>query len=686
MLLLLLACAEPDDTDKPVGGDTAADTDTDTDTVVVPVDEDNDGWYSDVDCNDNAYQVYPEAPELCDGVDNDCDELVDEEFDADADGALSAADCAEGTDCDDADAAIGPDATETPYDDIDQDCSGADLTDVDGDGYEGGGGFDCDDNDASVHPNVEDVPKDGVDSDCDGLESYDGDGDGYDDADFDGDDCDDVDPSVHPGARDWWNDGLDTDCDDHDNALASLGDAPVTIEGDDAAQDLVGQDLALCDLDGDTLLDLVITAPFGESYAGQIGVFYGDGAATWGAGMRIGDADTLIQGSDFLGFEIGCADLDGDGFDDLVTGRGEIDYRGVYDTDFELVIWYGDGAKMAASVDDVRDADASLAMILGVPADTSTVYGRSFTVADLDDDGASEIVVVNSASSSLSEADGAFYVLGGGRYAGDLQLADEAAARVTGEGIAMAVALPDLDGDGVSELLFGENGYTGATTDTGDTGAADTGDTGPVYLGRASVVESDALADGAVGDLAYGFWVGSGAIELGFAGAVGDFDGDGLSDLALSALGDDTVAEDAGSVFVFAPVEGAVPAAGASDDATATLQGATEQGYFGYTLQTAGDVDGDGADDLLVGELYGEATYGRVWLVSGAATIGGAASTEAASLYAWVGEVAASYTGNALEAGDLDGDGAPDFVVAAYGYASDGSNANGKVYVLLSGG
>ena len=112
------------------------DTDTDTDTLpvddsggtVVRVDEDRDGYDDTVDCDDNAYQVYPGAPELlCDGEDNDCDALVDEDFDVDADGAFAIGGCESGTDCDDADATIAPGAAEVPYDGVDQDCDGMDA-------------------------------------------------------------------------------------------------------------------------------------------------------------------------------------------------------------------------------------------------------------------------------------------------------------------------------------------------------------------------------------------------------------------------------------------------------------------------------------------------------------------------------------------------------------------------------
>ena len=663
MLLFLLACTTPENTDS--AEDTAEDTAEDS---AIDSGDSDSGDSGDSDSGDSG--------------DSDTGETA---TDADSDGSTA------DVDCDDDDASVHPGATETPYDGVDQDCDGSDLTDVDGDGY-ANGAADCDDGNPDIHAGADDLPKDGVDSDCDGADNIDGDSDGYDDASLGGDDCDDVDPAVFPGAPDSWNDGIDSNCDGSDNTVAALADAPASILGADSAQDLVGQDVALCDIDGDTLLDLVVSAPFSDSYSGQIGIFYGDGATTWGPDMRLSDADTLITSNAlFLGFEVGCTDLDGDGNDDLVTGRGEIDYLDYYVADFELVIWYGDGAKFAATADE-STADARFEMTLGVTPDIPSVYGRSFTADDLDGDGAAEIVVINDADADLAEADDTFYVLGGGRYSGTYQLADEAIARIRGEGLSAATRLPDLDGDGVSELFLGENGYTGPDTSS-DTSPDTSSDTSsdPVYLGRASLLEGDVQTEGDVGELAYGFWTGSGAVELGFAGAAGDFDGDGLQDVAISTIADDAGAEDggaedAGAIYLFAPAEGVVPAAGSSDDATTVVRGTSVTGYLGYTLQNVGDIDGDGADDLLTAEIYGDSTYGRIWLLSGATSVDGAATPDAAALYAWTGEQANALTGNALAAGDLDADGVTDFVVSAYAYMSDGVTSNGKVYLLLSGG
>lgn len=76
------------------------------------------------------------------------------------------------TDCRDTIGTVNPGAEEIPYDGIDNDCSGADLVDVDGDGSPStaavGGTPDCDDTDPAIGPAADEIPEDGVDNDCDG--------------------------------------------------------------------------------------------------------------------------------------------------------------------------------------------------------------------------------------------------------------------------------------------------------------------------------------------------------------------------------------------------------------------------------------------------------------------------------------------------------------------------------------
>ncbi len=191
------------------------------------------------DCDDTNASIYPGAPEHCDGVDEDCDGVVDNsavdatiwyaDVDGDGygDGAVSEAACSAAADevvgsgdCDDSDNTIYPGAADAWYDGVDSNCDGADDYDADGDGVDaddhaqadGTFGTDCDDSDATISPLATEMWYDGVDENCDGADDYDADGDGFDAASYGGTDCDDANPSVYVGAPDDPTDGLVDDC------------------------------------------------------------------------------------------------------------------------------------------------------------------------------------------------------------------------------------------------------------------------------------------------------------------------------------------------------------------------------------------------------------------------------------------------------------------------------------------
>ncbi len=201
------------------------------------------------DCDDDEPAVSPSARELCfNELDDDCDGSIDHRdedgdglndcdlacpdtgMDPDQDGdGVRREECG-GEDCDDEDPDTHPNAPEIPYDGIDNDCDGGDLTDVDEDGFdaEQAGGPDCDDEDPSVHPEAEEIAYNGVDDDCADGDRTDVDGDGFDAEQAGGDDCDDADAAVSPGAEEICDDGIDNDCDD----VADEEDADCGATGD----------------------------------------------------------------------------------------------------------------------------------------------------------------------------------------------------------------------------------------------------------------------------------------------------------------------------------------------------------------------------------------------------------------------------------------------------------------------
>jgi MYXO-CTERM domain-containing protein len=202
----------------------------------------------------------------------------------------------------------------------------------------------------------------------------------------------------------------------------------------------------------------------------------------------------------------------------------------------------------------------------------------------------------------------------------------------------------DVDGDGYDDVIVGAYGV-GL-----DTGRA------YLYRGGASGLATTAAAtlEGeAAGD------------EFGYAVAgAGDVDGDGYADVVVGAQMHGGV----GRAYVFRG-----GATGLSTTAATTLDGTGADGGFGYAVAGAGDVDGDGYDDVLVADKR----HGVVYLHAGSAS--GVATTASATLAA--PDVDSEFGQDVAGAGDVDGDGHDDVIVGAPYYSS----YTGRAYVYAGG-
>jgi len=184
-------------------------------------DIDNDGFPSDVDCDDNDSSINPTALEICgDGIDQNCDgfdveQTFYEDLDNDGFGSSEILACnipsgysLVGGDCDDNNPNIHPGHLEIHYNGVNDDCDSLSLDDdLDQDGFLLID--DCDDLNPEINPNQPELIYNGIDDDCDSL-SLD------DDLDQDGflllDDCDDTNSEINPSQDEIPYNGVDEDC------------------------------------------------------------------------------------------------------------------------------------------------------------------------------------------------------------------------------------------------------------------------------------------------------------------------------------------------------------------------------------------------------------------------------------------------------------------------------------------
>ena len=240
-------------------------------------------------------------------------------------------------------------------------------------------------------------------------------------------------------------------------------------------------------------------------------------------------------------------------------------------------------------------------------------------------------------------------------------LADAFFMGTSGQPAGSDVALvPDMNGDGYDELAIGASSPNRVYVILG----------GPDGWGLNGQLSTAPNVITYTGDNAGDF------AGIGVAG-VGDVNGDGFGDLLVGAPGNDLVNNNAGAIYV---VFGSANLASTNLGAFPIMIGEAANDEAGRYVSAAGDVNGDGLQDMLVGVPAANSNTGAVYLILGQVNLGNASL---GSKIKYSGQASSDRAGGSLDAaGDVNGDGYADFIVGASGNDTGASNG-GAAYLVL---
>ena len=373
------------------------------------------------------------------------------------------------------------------------------------------------------------------------------------------------------------------------------------------------------DINGDGFGDFLISSTHHTLQNNRVYVYYGsaDGVTPTASQILIGEALGLFgEAMD------GAGDVNGDGYDDVVIGAGSLGQLrgGVY-------VYYGSSTGLSAEYSFIEG-----------PQDDSRFGSAVSGAGDLDGDGFDDILV---GAQFINRATGAAFLYYGSAdgILSHTQVRLDGPAEVSWYGTAVAGDM-DLNADGYPDIAVGTLGSAEGTY---------------VYLGSAAGVPSTALQipDPLSRSASFGRAVDGS----------GDLNGDGYDDLVISDY-------TRNAVYVF---EGGPN--GPSTTPSGTVQCADALARFGEHFGHAGDVNGDGYDDLVIGALYYLEGYGLFELYEGSSVgiTGIPANSE-------VGLVQGDFLGSDVAgAGDVNGDGLMDLIVGAQG----ANDYNGRTYLYV---
>jgi hypothetical protein len=442
------------------------------------------------------------------------------------------------------------------------------------------------------------------------------------------------------------------------------------------------------DVNGDGYADVIIGAwryDVGETDEGAAFIFHGSAAGIVDATPAA--AHTRLE-SDQAGAELGeyvagAGDVNADGYDDVIVGAWRYDAG---ETD-EGAAFVFQGS--ATGITNGNPATAQTRLLGDQPGAELGVNVSG--AGDVNGDGYDDVIVGAWHYDAGEPDEGAAFVFHGS--AAGIADATPATARTrlmsNQAGAQMGISVDgagDINGDGYSDVIVGAHTFDAGETDEG---------AAFVFLGSASgiVDATPATAHARLESNQTEAWLGVNV------GGAGDVNGDGYADVIVGARGYDAGESGEGAAFVF---HGSAAGIANGNPATARTRiiGDQADAWVGYSVDGAGDVNGDGYADVIIGAgrydtdasfpgwvrhfLGNESDEGAAFLFLGSAA--GIADASPASAYArFESNTVRDYMGSAVSgAGDVNGDGFGDVIVGAYHYDCGEKNEGGAFVFLGS--
>ena len=460
--------------------------------------------------------------------------------------------------------------------------------------------------------------------------------------------------------------------------------ADVTLSGEAVVNYFGASVSSAGDINGDGFSDIIIGAYGNNSNSGKSYVYFGGSIMD-----TVADVTMTGEGiNNNFGYSVGLAgDLNQDGYSDLLIGA----------------YGYGSNTGRAYYFTNTMSGEDLIDLTITGESANSNLGTSISSAGDVNGDGYSDFII---GASGYSSSKGRVYIFYGG-----ISIDNIADVIFTGQTVGSKFGISvsgagDVNGDGYSDVVIGASGfntntgkayiyYGGSSMDTIPdvtiNGSA-LNDNFGISVSGAGDINGDGYSDVLIG--ADGAFMNYGEIKLFYGStsmdnipdysnggstnsklghsvsAAGDLNGDGYSDFIAGAYGYNS---STGIAYIF--YGGAV----FPGNVNLTLSGENTNNNFGYSVSSAGDVNGDGYSDIIIGAYQYNVSQGKAYIYYGGIIMDNSADV---ILYS---EFSNNYFGYSVSnAGDVNNDGYSDVIVGAPLYNGNGiSNAVGKSYIYF---